>query len=171
MNLNRAARRSLGRALSRKRGRMRPDPTKALDVVLTNDPGLSDEMDLVAYIETRDPALIKDRDTARPAARFHLEPIPYEVLQHIENNTPTHLTAPKWLDALLFSLRWVRLPNGEKLEPKMRAFPIGSQRFQVAATDWAKTIHSRWGQLAVNALGRIAYDRACAPTEAGDGPL
>lgn len=142
----------------------RPDPTKAIDVVLPDDPNLDlSEMDIGAYQETADEALIRDKSETCKAARFRLVPITDAYLQRIENAWAAYQLPAKHYEAFLASVRSVTLSNGQVLKAPLRTLTIGQTKQQVATEAWALEIKRQFGQNAIRFPGRIAFERACAP--------
>lgn len=146
-----------------------PDPTKSLDIVSTRDENLDlDAMDVGAYYETRDPALIRLKNPAAPAALFTLATIPYEWLCRIDdaNNSPT----ARYRDALLASCRQVVLSDGTVLKAELQNIRVGSSSYQVAKPSWLKILADQFGNAIMREIGLAAYERANLP-KAPSAPL
>lgn len=148
---------------------MSADPTGALDLVLSSDPNLDPSMDLLAYLRTRDPVLIKDKDKTCPAVRFHAVGISFDWLCRIDDAHPESHRG-RWRDAVLAGVRSITLPDGSVLKPNLMSVRLGDATQQIADTAWLKLIKDRWGMEGVYELGRAIYNRACAP-EADTLPL
>lgn len=142
---------------------MIPDPTKPLDIVSIYDDNLDfAAMDLVAYYETRDPALVRLKSEAAPAARFTLAPIPFEWLCRIDDANPA--PTGKYRDAICASVRQVVCSDGEVLKPELQNIRVGSSVYQIAKASWLKALMERFGGRVFREIGQAAYDRANLPT-------
>ncbi len=145
------------------------DPTKPLIVVLTSDPALAPEMNVIEYIATREPDLIKERQGMK-AVRFQLVPIPRPQLIWIDEQFTQPLSRYRW--ALLASLREIVNAAGKIIPaPKLNhVLSPGEDAWTYAPGTWFEQISKTWGQDAAYLLGKMAHDYASLP-ETGALPL
>jgi hypothetical protein len=140
---------------------MNHDPSKPLVMVLSTDPNLDlSEMDILEYLRSRDPALIRDKSEVAPATRFSFGPIAFDYLLRIDEAESTQV---RQRQAFAAGLRSVTTPDGKAFPLHHITVKIGDATQQVLDGETLQAIKKRFGMDAIYELGRAHYRMQSAP--------
>lgn len=137
------------------------NPAGTLSVVACNpearDPALDDSMDVRAYEQTRDPALIKER-TGMRAVRYDLSALDVVfVAEHIDSRlSPSAMQKA----AFLASCHVFTDASGERHVAKTKPGAYGQP---IADDDWFRKVAAVCGLFGVYELGSVAWLRSRLP--------
>lgn len=123
------------------------DPLGTIEIVDHADPRLdTDAMDIEKYKETYDPALIRDKDSSKPALRFLFKPLDFNFFNRHLTNQPSSQLMDLSIRAGIVA---VKLPDGSVRTPTTKPSDFAQP---VATPAWFAEI----GKLAgFNALANV----------------